>query len=213
MDALPRISHGGTNALEKFFPYIKQRMQAESDLLLTTLWQELKSRGYTGAYSTLSEALKYYGIRLGKKAGLTKKLPMRAGASFKPSTAAIWFVSDQTKLGGAPRKIIGDLCNVSEELRKTFSLAQSFRNMMTSRSGNKELRGWIDQTTKSDIKEMASFAKGLLSDYPAIENALTFPWSNGPVEGNVNRLKTIKRQMYGRAGFDLLRRRVVHSPS
>lgn len=85
--------------------------------------------------------------------------------------------------------------------------------MMISRSGDTELRSWVNQSTKSGIKEMAFFAKGLWADYQAIENALSLPWSNGPVDGNVNRLKTIKRQMYGRAGFDLLRRRVVYSPS
>lgn len=212
-ETLPRTSQGHVNPLERFFPYIKKRMEEEPDIFLTTLWKGLKSQGYNGAYTTLSEALMYYGIRVGKKAGLTKKLPTRSGASFKPSTAAIWFVSDQAKLGEAQRKIVDDLCTASEDLQKTFTLAQSFGNMVAARSGDTELRGWIDQSTKSDIKEMVSFAKGLLADYPAIENALVLPWSNGPVEGNVNRLKTIKRQMYGRAGFDLLRRRVIYSPS
>lgn len=188
-------------------------MEEESDIYLTTLWKGLKSQGYNGAYTTLSDALRYYGIRVGKKAGLTGKLPTRAGASFKPSTAAIWFVSDQAKLGKARRKIVGELCTASKDLQKTFTLVQSFHKMMAGRSGNTELRSWIDQSTESDIKEITSFARGLLADYPAVENALTLPWSNGPVEGNVNRLKTIKRQMYGRAGFELLRRRVVHAPS
>lgn len=213
MEALPRKSQGGINPLEKFFPYIKERMEQEPDMLLTTLWKELRGQGYTGAYSTLSEALKYHGIRIGKKAGTNKRLPNRAGATFKPSTTAIWFVSEQANLGDAQRKIVEDLCASSKELEKAFLLAQSFRGMMAKRSGNIELRDWIVKSRQSGISEMASFAKGLLTDYTAVENALTLPWSNGPVEGNVNRLKTIKRQMYGRAGLDLLRRRVVYSPS
>lgn len=188
-------------------------MEEEPDILLITLWQELKSQGYTGAYTTLSEALKYYGIRVGKKAGRTKKLPAQAGASFKPTSAAIWFVSDQTKLSEGQQKLIDKLCTSSEELQEIFTHAQSFRKMMAERSGNTELKKWIEKSTKSGVKEMASFAKGLLTDYNAVKNALTLPWSNGPVEGNVNRLKTIKRQMYGRAGFELLRKRVVYSPS
>lgn len=213
IETLPRKSQGGINQLEKFFPYIKERMGQEPDMLLTTLWKELREQGYPGAYSTLSEALKYHGIRIGKKAGTTKKLPTRAGATFKPSTTAIWFVSEQANLSDAQRKIVEDLCATSKDMEKAFSLAQSFRNMMAKRSGNIELRDWIMKSKRSGIPEMASFAKGLLTDYAAIENALTLQWSNGPVEGNVNRLKTIKRQMYGRAGLDLLRRRVVHSPS
>lgn len=59
------------------------------------------------------------------------------------------------------------------------------------------------------VEALKNFAQGLKRDYDAVENALTQPWSNGPVEGHVNRLKTIKRQMYGRAGFDLLKLRVL----
>src|SRR5690606_21907164 len=146
METLPRKSQGRVNALEKFFPYIRKRMEEEPDIFLTTLWNGLKSQGYNGAYTTLSDALRYYRIRVGKKAGLTKKLPARAGASFKPSTAAIWFVSDQANLGGPQRKIVDDLCRASEDMQKTFVLAQSFRNMMAARSGNKELRSWIDRS-------------------------------------------------------------------
>ncbi|HEY3268695.1 MAG TPA: transposase [Armatimonadota bacterium] len=59
------------------------------------------------------------------------------------------------------------------------------------------------------VAEMRRFAKGLEQDRAAVEAAMALPWSNGPVEGAVQRLKTIKRQMYGRANFDLLRRRVL----
>jgi transposase len=58
---------------------------------------------------------------------------------------------------------------------------------------------------------MTSFAKGLRSDYAAVKAALSTKWSNGPTEGHINRLKMIKRQMYGRAGFSLLRARVVRA--
>jgi transposase len=61
------------------------------------------------------------------------------------------------------------------------------------------------------LKEFASFARGLSEDYEAVINALRYKWSNGQLEGQVNRLKLIKRIMYGRAKFDLLRARVLHS--
>jgi len=64
-------------------------------------------------------------------------------------------------------------------------------------SRNDQLAPWIDLTIKSGINELAGFANGLKADYTAIENAFKLPWSNGPVERNVNRLKTVKRQMYG----------------
>jgi hypothetical protein len=150
---------------------------------------------------------------VGKKAGFTKELPNHGAATFKPSSAAIWFLSDQQNLWDDQRNIIRELCKSSKELNKTFILVQSFRKIMAEKSGDTKLREWIEKSSTSGLKEIASFAKGLLADCPAVENALTLPWSNGPVEGNVNRLKMIKRQMYGRAGFDLLRKRVVYAPS
>lgn len=64
---------------------------------------------------------------------------------------------------------------------------------------------------QSKLKEFESFARGLSEDHGSVINALRYQWSNGQLEGQVNRLKLIKRQMYGRAKFDLLRARVLHS--
>ena len=63
------------------------------------------------------------------------------------------------------------------------------------------------------ITELKSFATGLLSDLQSVENAINLHWSNGPVEGNVNKLKMIKRQMSGRASFDLIRKGLILAPS
>lgn len=69
---------------------------------------------------------------------------------------------------------------------------------------------WIRQAKESGIAALKRFATGLESDYVAVEAAAIYPWSSGQVEGQVNRLKMLKRQMYGRAEFDLLRKRVVN---
>ena len=68
---------------------------------------------------------------------------------------------------------------------------------------------WIESAKASEIRELKNFAVGLLRERAQLLAALTFPWSNGQVEGQVNRLKLIKRTMYGRANFDLLRQRVL----
>lgn len=70
---------------------------------------------------------------------------------------------------------------------------------------------WLRSSMKSELKEFESLARGLGEDYGAVINALRYEWSNGRLEGQVNRLKLIKRQMYGCAKFDLLRARVLHS--
>jgi hypothetical protein len=72
-----------------------------------------------------------------------------------------------------------------------------------------KLKPWLVNVLNSGIEAFVSFAKGIVKDFEAVENALSMPWSNGQTEGQVNRLKFIKRQMYGRANFDLLRRRVL----
>ena len=71
---------------------------------------------------------------------------------------------------------------------------------------------WLERVSSSGIPALESFASGIHRDYLAVKAAYSLPWSNGQVEGQVNRLKFIKRQMFGRANFDLLRLRVLHYP-
>ncbi|REJ32418.1 MAG: hypothetical protein DIU82_12335, partial [Bacillota bacterium] len=73
--------------------------------------------------------------------------------------------------------------------------------------GNTEaLRSWLEQASRSSLGPIRGFARSIEQDMDAVMNALTLPWSNGPVEGYINKLKLLKRQMYGRAGIELLRR-------
>ncbi len=92
---------------------------------------------------------------------------------------------------------------------EVYSLVQDYRSMVKQKEHEK-LKQWIDQASKSNITEIASFAKGLDKNFEEVKNALLYPHSSGFVGGNVNRLKMIKRQMYGRANFDLLKQRVLH---
>ena len=71
------------------------------------------------------------------------------------------------------------------------------------------LDSWLDKVKISGLPALLSFANGLLKDLVAVRNALHYAWSNGQTEGQVNRLKFIKRSMYGRANFDLLPKRVL----
>ena len=73
------------------------------------------------------------------------------------------------------------------------------------------LDGWLEEASASRSPELRSFAEGLRGDYGAVRAALSEHWSNGQVEGQINRLKLLKRQMYGRANLDLLKRRVVRA--
>lgn len=92
--------------------------------------------------------------------------------------------------------------------RKLRRLALRFRAMLRWRKATR-LATWINGAVASDFHFLAQFARVLRRDLDAVTQAITSRWSNGPVEGHINRLKMIKRQMYGRAGFELLRARVL----
>jgi transposase len=90
------------------------------------------------------------------------------------------------------------------------NLALGFCRLVRERRGASAFTIWLEQVAQSDVTDLKRFARGLVQDRAAVEAALSLAWSNGPVEGQVNRLKFLKRQMYGRAGFALLRARVLH---
>ena len=81
--------------------------------------------------------------------------------------------------------------------------------MMRKLTATRDLPQWIASVQTSDLNGLRSFANGIQRDLAAVTNGLSLSYSSGPVEGHVNRIKTIKRQMYGRANFDLLRRRIL----
>ncbi len=97
-----------------------------------------------------------------------------------------------------------------EEWETAYQLAQDFRVMVTRRQHN-VLDRWLTEAKSSSIAELQSLAAGIVRDFDAVRAALTLPYSNGQTEGQVNKLKSLKRQMYGRANFDLLRRRVLYA--
>ena len=74
------------------------------------------------------------------------------------------------------------------------------------------LDAWLQRATSSTLEALQRFASGLREDYEAVKAGVTLPWSTSPVEGHINRLKMVKRQMFGRAHLDLLRRRFLRAP-
>ena len=91
-------------------------------------------------------------------------------------------------------------------------LAMRFRGILRSKNA-KRLVGWLNEAQRSGIYAMQRFARTLRQDICAVRNAVAEPWSNGQTEGQINRLKTLKRAMYGRAGAELLRTRMMPLPS
>lgn len=115
----------------------------------------------------------------------------------------------------APKSLDPEQLRCLEELRASspeLATAQEMEGRFAGlvREGEQGgLAGWLREAVEGGIPEMRAFARGILQDEAAVRAAIREPWSNGQVEGQVNRLKMLKRQMYGRANFDLLRRRVL----
>ena len=125
-----------------------------------------------------------------------------------PRKVARLLMSEPDKLSEANRRFVTALLDLSPPVAQAVELARAFSTMIKEGLADR-LDDWISAAEKDGFK---GFAGSLRQDRDAVHAALTMPWSTGPVEGQINRLKVIKRSMHGRAGFDLLRRRVLAAP-
>ena len=97
------------------------------------------------------------------------------------------------------------------ELAEAITLTEDFVQLIRQRQGA-QLDPWLERAAQSALGVFQRFAQGLRDDYAAVKAGMTLPWSTGPVEGHINRLKMLKRQMFGRARLDLLSRRFLLAP-
>ena len=104
--------------------------------------------------------------------------------------------------------MLGHLEHVHPELQEALTLARDYLRLVRERLAE-EFDGWLERARTSSVLAFRRFAKSLRRDYEAVKAALTYRWSTGPVEGHINKLKMLKRQMYGRAKLDLLSKRVL----
>jgi transposase len=120
----------------------------------------------------------------------------------------VWMLLKPEGLKEAESQVDENLCRLSPEVAQATELARRFFRLAHSRQAE-QLNAWMAEVEDSQLPELKAFARGLEQDRAAIEEALREEWSNGQTEGQVHRLKLLKRQMYGRAKFDLLRAKVL----
>jgi len=127
----------------------------------------------------------------------------------------VWLLlGDPQDLGVAERGTLDEMLEASNDVAVIYPLIQRFEKMIkkTSSAGQAERFGnWLGEALASGVKDFETFAMGLKRERSGVEAALTLPYSNGQTEGQINKLKLIKRQMYGRASFEMLRQRVLGS--
>lgn len=129
-------------------------------------------------------------------------LPIPRWRTPSPQECLWWVLKDEKKLTEEQRQFRTVLLAKSAPIRQGREIVQEFRTVLAKRQAA-ALTEWEAKVRASELKEFGTFLLGLARDRAAVENAITQCWSNGPTEGQVNRLKNLKRSMFGRANFDL----------
>lgn len=176
----------------------------------TQLWREVREQGYEGARGMVARMVSSFRVPGTKyfHAGMTQRKPQQRFAVPSPSHVASLFSRRPETLSGHERAFLSSLEADDDGICALRSITSEFSALMRNRDLN-GLTDWMHRATATGIPAVKSFGRGLRRDQAAVDAAFSLPWSSGQVEGQVHRLKLIKRQMYGRAGFALLHRRVL----
>ena len=181
--------------LDIYKDYLSMRWKAGCQDV-SVLWRELQQKGYQGQRKSVAEYLQRF----------------QKQAAFRSSGQLAWLLmKDACELLEEEKTYLQALFVENQKLSEIHQLVQLFQKMVSQKSPDL-LDDWLMKMEACGVKKLQNFASGLRQDYTAVKAALSYDWSNGQVEGQVNRLKMIKHQMYGRANFDLLRLKVLGPP-
>ena len=206
----PRSPQRSGQVLRPYMAYLIQRWR-EGCTDSMQLWRETRALGYAHSARTVSRFITR--LRQASAAGWapeTQASPYTRPQG--PSARAVSFtwVRPEAKRAQDAQLYVDHLLQTDPAIAQAYTLSQAFLVLMRERRGD-ALAAWITEASASGVEALARFAQGLQEDLTAITAGLTLPWSNGPVEGHINRLKLLKRQGYGRAGVGLLRQRLTQA--
>jgi transposase len=183
--------------VDPYREHLRQRRAADPAVGATQLLTEIKKMGYRGSMNLL---VRY--INQGRVEGEHRPLSPRGVTGL--------ILTRLENLTETQQRVRGELTKACPEMIEVTDAVRSFAELLNPRAGNDmRLREWITTVRAADLPYLQSFTRGLDKDTSAVAAGLTLPYSNGPTEGHVNRIKMLKRQMYGRANLDLLRKRVL----
>jgi transposase len=202
--------------LTPFLPSLQQHWQAGCTNA-SQLWREIQQEGFTGSRGLVARWAAQERMRLPvdlryrrQQAADFPTLPLPASpiVPWSAKRASWLIVKKPPDLADDEKAALRRLVQADPQVALGVDLAQQFIILVRHRHED-QLDSWLEKVKTSGLPALISFANGLIKDWVAVRNALHYPWSNGQTEGQVNRLKFIKRSMYGRANFDLLRKRVL----
>jgi transposase len=199
--------------LTPYLKYLQQRLEEGCDNS-SQLYREIQSQGFSGSRKQVARWI------LQRRKAPAKTIPIKyirpigerveKQASLAAPRQLVWLLlKSETRLEKDEQIILGYI-RQDPEVNVAYLLGQEFQQMIRERRPE-ALDKWLAGCAKSELIDLQNFASGLRQDLPAVRSALQEPWSNGQTEGQVTRLKLLKRQMYGRANLDLLRQRVLFS--
>jgi transposase len=171
------------------------------------LFEEIRAQGFKGSVRVVGRFLQ---TLREKRCPLTDLPPPTLAEQFSANAAAWLFIRQQTDLTEEEQKTLQAIREASETAETAYGLVQAFLTMVRKREGER-LDAWLEQVDNSHIQELQRFAQGILRDKEPVAAGLTQVYSNGPVEAQVQKLKVIKRQMFGRAKLPLLKQRLLHT--
>ena len=206
----------GRRVLNPYKDYLLARWNAGCRTAMQ-LFRELQPQGYTGSYRRVAASASRLRQAQGlppRRQGRRQTLPVVAEPPSPPLTPrrATWLVlRREAKRTEAETPQLAQLRAQQTEVAEAIDLAEDFATLVRQRQPA-QLDPWLQRAAARTLEAVQRFATGLHDDSAAVTAGVTLPWSNGPVEGHSNRLKMLKRQMFGRARLDLLSRRFVGAP-
>jgi transposase len=191
--------------VSEFSAYLEQRWN-EGCHNASRLYHEIREKGYSGKRAMVARFVAGW-----RKTG--KAVRPNAPERISPKHAAILVTRAADQMKDEQQRLLDRIANQCPDVLALRQIALSFRAALTAENST-YLRRWIEGAKRNEFGHIVRFAYGLQKDISAVSAAVDTSWSTGQVEGQINRLKMIKRQMYGRAGFELLRARVLpYSPA
>lgn len=196
-EQLQRPPRYGRTLVDAYRDHLRSRLATDPHVPVTRLLDEIRDLGYTGSANLLVRYLDQ------GRADADRAAPA-------PRRLVSWIMTRPAELPEHDRAHLQDLLTACPPLAVLTEHVRAFAALLTTRRGE-DLEGWMNAVEAGDHPALHAFVRGLRRDLAAVVAGLSLPYSNGPIEGANTKIKLLKRQMYGRAGFALLRKRILLS--